>query len=202
MEIPAVMVMLILFLVGPNNTSALALVFLIVWQIHYIERSLVYPLLMRSNREMPLTVMLMGASFNLVNGYLQGRWIYALAPTNTYTDELLKNPRIWIGFSIFLIGFGVNLHSDHILRKLRNKKEEKYSIPKGGLYRWISCPNYLGEILEWLGWAIAIWSMAGLVFFVWTIVNLVPRAYSHHNWYKEKFTDYPEKRNALVPFLF
>ena len=70
------------------------------------------------------------------------------------------------------------------------------------MYRWISCPNYFGEIIEWIGWAIATWSLAGLAFALWTAANLVPRAYSHHQWYRESFTDYPPERKALVPRLW
>jgi protein-S-isoprenylcysteine O-methyltransferase Ste14 len=70
------------------------------------------------------------------------------------------------------------------------------------MYRWISCPNYFGEIVEWIGWAIATWSLAGLAFALWTAANLAPRARSHHQWYRESFADYPQERKALVPRLW
>jgi protein-S-isoprenylcysteine O-methyltransferase Ste14 len=70
------------------------------------------------------------------------------------------------------------------------------------LYRWISCPNYLGEIVEWSGWALATWSLPGLAFAVWTAANLAPRAHSHHLWYREHFEDYPPQRKALLPGLW
>jgi protein-S-isoprenylcysteine O-methyltransferase Ste14 len=70
------------------------------------------------------------------------------------------------------------------------------------MYRWISCPNYFGEIVEWIGWAIATWSLAGLAFALWTAANLAPRAHSHHQWYRESFADYPQERKALVPRLW
>ena len=60
-------------------------------------------------------------------------------------------------------------------------------------------PNYLGEFIEWLGWAIMTWSWAGLVFFLWTVCNLFPRAISNHKWYQNKFTDYPKERKAVIP---
>ena len=47
-----------------------------------------------------------------------------------------------------------------------------------------------------------VWSPAGLLFAVWTAANLVPRARSHHTWYKENFPDYPANRKAIAPFLF
>ena len=65
-----------------------------------------------------------------------------------------------------------------------------------------NCPNYLGEMMEWIGWALVAWSMAGFVFVVWTAANLVPRAYAHHQWYRRTFPDYPPERKAFIPFLF
>ena len=79
--------------------------------------------------------------------------------------------------------------------------ERGYKIPRGGLYERVSCPNYLGELLEWTGWAIATWSLAGLSFAVYTAANLVPRAVAHHRWYRETFPDYPPARRAVIPFV-
>ena len=53
--------------------------------------------------------------------------------------------------------------------------------------------------MEWTGWAIATWSLAGLVFPIWTFANLAPRAIKNHKWYKETFEDYPANRKALIP---
>ena len=39
------------------------------------------------------------------------------------------------------------------------------------------------------------------VFFIWTFINLVPRAISHHKWYKDNFKDYPKNRKAIIPKL-
>ena len=98
-------------------------------------------------------------------------------------------------------GDALDLRADSILRNLRTPGESSYKIPRGGLYERISCPNYLGEILEWLGWALATWSLAGLAFAVYTIANLGPRAISHHRWYQREFDDYPGDRKALIPYL-
>jgi len=75
-----------------------------------------------------------------------------------------------------------------------------YTIPRGGLYDYISCPNYFGEMVEWTGWAILTWSPAGVFFALWTAANLVPRAIAHHRWYRETFAKYPATRKAVVPF--
>jgi protein-S-isoprenylcysteine O-methyltransferase Ste14 len=67
------------------------------------------------------------------------------------------------------------------------------------LYQWISCPNYLGEIVIWIGWTVATWSPVAAAFALWTIANLVPRARSHHKWYQQQFENYPTERRALLP---
>ena len=85
--------------------------------------------------------------------------------------------------------------------RLRQPGETGYKIPRGGTYRWVSCPNYLGEMLQWLGWAIASWSLAGAAFAVFTLANLLPRAIAVHRWYKDEFPDYPPARRAVIPYL-
>ena len=61
--------------------------------------------------------------------------------------------------------------------------------------------DYLGEILEWAGWALATWSFAGSAFAVFTLANLLPRALANHGWFKTQFADYPSSRRALIPYL-
>ena len=85
---------------------------------------------------------------------------------------------------------------------LRIKNGPGYHIPKGFLFEKVSSPNYLGELIQWLGWAIMTWSLAGLVFFFWSLANLLPRATAHHRWYKETFDNYPDNRKILVPNIF
>ena len=97
---------------------------------------------------------------------------------------------------------GANRQADHTLRSLRRPGKSGYRIPHGGLYRWVSCPNYLGEIVEWTGWAVMTWSLAGLSFAVWAAANLAPRAWAHHAWYRKYFAEYPPERRALLPGLW
>ena len=61
--------------------------------------------------------------------------------------------------------------------------EKQYYIPKGPLYEFVSCPNYLCEIIEWIGLYITFPTAAMLNFVVCTCLNLVPRALSTHKWY-------------------
>jgi hypothetical protein len=56
-------------------------------------------------------------------------------------------------------------------------------------------------LIEWAGWAVATWSLAGLAFFLFTFANLVPRAVANHRWYRSTFVDYPRERRAVIPWL-
>jgi steroid 5-alpha reductase family enzyme len=95
----------------------------------------------------------------------------------------------------------INVRSDERLLHFRKPEETGYKIPNGGLFQLVSCPNLLGECIEWLGFALMSWSLPGFVFFVWTCANVIPRALAHHRWYLNKFPDYPKERKAVVPHL-
>ena len=106
-----------------------------------------------------------------------------------------------MGVGVFVLGFVINTHADTVLIKLRKPGETGYKMPRGGLYERVTCPNYLGELIEWVGFAIASWSLPGLAFAVYTAANLVPRALANRRWYRERFPDYPAHRKALIPYV-
>lgn len=198
MEIPTVIIYVILFTIGEYKTIT-TILFLLFWLMHYGYRSIIFSILIRGKSKMPLSIIAMGVLFNSINAYLQGRWINTFSLG--YDASWLLTPMFIVGVILFFTGFLIHVNSDNIIRTLRKPGETEHKIPHRGLFRYISCPNYLGEILEWLGWAIMTWSMPGLVFALWTIFNLVPRAISSHQWYLKKFEDYPKNRKALIPFL-
>jgi 3-oxo-5-alpha-steroid 4-dehydrogenase 1 len=201
MEGAAPLVFLLCFVLGSNIYTLPTLVFLGLWEVHYIHRAFIYPFGLRNRtQEMPIAIVGFGLLFNIVNGYLNGRYIFTFS--SGYTSEWLGDPRFITGVVLFIAGFIINRRADHILRNLRKPGESGYKIPYGKLFHWISCPNYLGEIIIWLGWAVTTWSLAGLAFFTWTAANLVPRARAHHAWYREHFPDYPPERRALLPGLW
>jgi 3-oxo-5-alpha-steroid 4-dehydrogenase 1 len=200
MESPSFYAFGLVFLLSPGTKSAAAWVLFGLWESHYVQRSLIYPFLIRGkSKTMPLVVVLMAVVFTTTNAYLNSRWIFKFS--GGYRSAWLKDPRFIAGTVLFLWGFLVNLQSDHILRHLRRPGETDYKIPRSGLFRFVSCANYLGEIVEWFGWALATWSLPGLVFALWTVANLAPRALSHHRWYRRHFPDYPGNRRALIPFV-
>lgn len=201
MELPAVLCFGFFFLSGDLETATTTWVFFFLWQIHYLYRSLVFPFRLRDRgKTNPLLVVVLAVVFNLWNGYLNGRYLGAHAVA--YTAEWLYDPRFIAGAGLWISGFLLNLHSDEILFRLRGPEETNYRIPYGGAYRFVSCPNYLGELIEWTGWAVLTWSLPGVFFVAWTAANLVPRARTHHKWYLENFPDYPRNRKIILPFVY
>lgn len=200
MEAPAALGFAALFVLTRSQRYPISWVFLALWEMHYVHRAFIYPLGLRGkDKRMPIVIVAMAVVFNGVNVYLNGWQVFTLA--ERYPSAWLRDPRFLVGLAMFVCGYVINRHSDTILRGLRRPGESSYKIPQGGLYRWVSCPNYLGEIIEWVGWALATWSLAGLAFAVWTAANLVPRAWSHHRWYRQHFVDYPSGRRAILPGL-
>lgn len=201
MELPAAAAFAVFFLMGTGFDISPAWTFFLLWEIHYLHRSLVFPWRIRAaNKRIPLLIVLFGITFNLWNTYLNGR--YLGVHTTDFPAAWFAGPRFLAGLALFFGGMAINIHADHILIHLRPKGGTGYYIPHGGLYRWVSCPNYLGEIIEWLGWALATWSLPGLVFALWTMANLIPRARSHHQWYQATLHAYPRQRKAIIPFIF
>ena len=201
METVAPVSFAVLFVLGGNPVTLTGWIFLLMWQAHYFHRAFIYPFRLPANpRRLPLTVVLMGLTFNAVNGYLNGRYLFTFS--DGYSVGWLLDPRFIAGALIFVTGFVINRGADSTLRRLRQPGTSDYQVPQGGFYRWVSSPNYFGEILVWSGWALATWSLPGLAFALFTAANLAPRAWAHHRWYREHFPDYPSERKALVPRLW
>jgi len=198
MEAPAIFVILLFFIAGDKKTTPLTL-FMLLWQTHYVYRTFIYPLLMRGGKKgFPILLILMAMVFNGANGFVNG--FHLFYGERVYAVTWLIDARFLIGTFLF-IGMYIHIRCDRILRNLRTPNGGGYKIPYGNLYRFVSAPNYFGEIVQWCGWALATWSLAGLSFAVFTAANLIPRGLSHHKWYENTFPAYPKNRKAIVPFI-
>jgi len=183
-----------------SSLGVVEIIFIVIWMVHYVHRSFIWPLRAKlEGKRITLIVVLLAAIFNLVNVYIQGSWIFIYG---SYEKRWLMSPFFMIGLLVFLIGLYINIKSDNILMKLREEHGSGYHIPNGFLYNKVSCPNYFGEILEWLGWFIMTLSPAGLVFLIWTMANLIPRAKSNHEWCIENIRNYPKDRKKVIPYLY
>ena len=199
MESPCVILMLGLAIFAWEKLNLVHLVFLIIWLSHYVHRTFIWPFKADMlGKKMPITIALSAFFFNIVNVSIQGYWIFYFV---SYSVDWLSSPFFITGVLIFFIGMYINIRSDYILINLRKEKGPGYHVANTFLYKHLSCPNYFGELLEWMGWAILTYSLSGFVFFLWTFANLFPRAIANHKWYKKQFKQYPQSRKAVIPWI-
>ena len=208
MELPATLSFVWFYIHGRNATEFVPLIFLGIWLIHYGNRGFIFPLLMRvprgASNTFSLMVVSMGWLVTTLHGYLNAVFISHLG--THLTTDWLTDPRFIVGVTIYFFGFVMNIHSDAIIRNLRSREEvergEKvYRIPEGGLFRYVTNPSYFSELLSFAGFAIATWSLGAVFVLLVSAANLVPRAFQVHEWYRERFDDYPDRRKVLIPFV-
>lgn len=200
MEFPALFVFgyFLNFNAGLFNTLVLTAVLL--WGLHYIHRVFIFPLQIKtSGKKMPVVIVLFAIFFNTINGFLNGYWLAHFAPE--YSAGLLNDTRMTVGVILFLTGFFINKYHDRMLIRLRTSSVGGYKIPFGGLFTYVSCPNFLGELISWTGFFLVTLNLPALSFLIWSFVNLTARALDHHKWYQNEFADYPKNRKAIFPYL-
>lgn len=209
MELPASIAFYVTYWQGPHRFEPFPLVVLFVWTCHYANRGFLMPLLMRvpegGKNGFGLMVVVIGWVVTSLHGYLSAAWVtrYHAEPGLAW----LVDPRFVVGILVYYAGLAANLHADHVLRTLRSvdevrRGERVYRIPYGGLFAYVTNASYLAELVLWAGFALFTWSPAGVYIWAISAANLVPRAIATHRWYRERFSDYPRERRALIPFLF
>jgi len=166
---------------------------------HYFQRTFIYSLRINGSKGTPLSMVLSGFFLCAGSGLLQG---IALTRHYKFSESHLSSMQFLCGFAIWAAGMFVNIQADSILLNLRAPGETGYKIPRGGMFEYVSGANFLGEIVEWYGWALAGGHRAGISFAIFTMFNIAPRAIATHRWYLNKFSDYPKNRKRLLPFIY
>ncbi|GAA6010251.1 hypothetical protein JCM10207_005687 [Rhodosporidiobolus poonsookiae] len=208
---------------------------------HYANRSIVSELRNPGRSPMHVVIPILSALFNLVNGGTIGMYVAGgLGGANSTGSGLKPHSALLFGggIALWLAGFVSNLWHDEVLLDIKRKKqaqprqdkagkpEERYDIPQGGLYRYLSHPSYTSEWLEWTGFTLATFALslapfppsdsllaaAGVpsllrplqqwylqppaLFVLQEVAAMLPRALSGHRWYKETFGKDWEKKGA------
>lgn len=204
MESPVFIAMLVLWLCSDRRDDLVRLAFLFLFELHYFQRSFVFPFRLRGKSVMPFSIILMGVVFNVLNALMQGGWIFYISPLDYYGADWLTSPKFIVGFLVFLIGMYINIHSDDVIRNLRKEGDSRHYLPKEGMFKYVTSANYFGELLEWIGFAILTWSWAGAVFAWWTFANLCPRAARIYEKYKQEFDNEldTKKVKRIIPFIY
>ena len=183
------------------------LIYVLPFLVHYINRTIIYPLRNPSTKPLPLEIVAAAFTFTFANSYIQCALFLDRGPLYSTADLAL--PRFWAGWALFLVGMYTNVRADNLLARLKRElqqrqkagEDKEYQIPHGFLFNYVSCPNYFGEILEWFGYALTSCTFQGLWFALFTLSYLLARGLDNHRWYLDKFKNYPRQRQAVIPFL-
>ena len=203
MEAPVFIVMLYMWASNGASTALPSFLAFLLFELHYFQRSFIFPMLMKGKSRMPIAIMLMGITFNVINGLLIGTSLFVFPPS-LFNEGIayLAHPTAILGIAIFFVGMAINLHSDHVIRHLRQPGDTRHYLPQKGFYRYVTSANYFGELVEWTGFAILAATPAAWLFVVWTAANLVPRAAAIHRHYREEFGNAVGTRKRIIPFVY
>ena len=149
MELPALVLMPGIILFSPVEKNGIIILIIGLWILHYFYRTILFPIKLKTKgKKMPLVIVISAFVFNLFNGFFVGYEIGNISQLDFGINTL-------IGLIIFFAGMYINRTSDNKLISLR-KENKEYQIPKGGMFKYISCPNHFGEIVEWIGFALSL----------------------------------------------
>ena len=120
---------------------------------------------------------------------------------------------LYIGIIISTIGLILEVEADNY--KSNAKKINPKRFVDTGLYKYVRCPNYLGEIIFWTGnfisginmytgffqWFITILGYVGIVYVMFSGARRI-EIYQNKNYGNNKeYQDYIKKTPILIPFL-
>ncbi|EKF26972.1 3-oxo-5-alpha-steroid 4-dehydrogenase, putative [Trypanosoma cruzi marinkellei] len=134
---------------------------LLLFVIHYMHRTLLYPLIIGEGAPVPIQITLSAAVYCLLNGRLQLLANIRDGPSEPRFPLVFTSRMVffWIGILLFFVGMGVNVLSDNYLVRLKKQPpRHTRKIPRGGLFDYVSCANFFGEIVEWCSYSLVVWS--------------------------------------------
>ena len=114
-----------------------------------------------------------------------------------------SQPIFILGVLIFALGEVLNTYHHWLLARLRPLGVRSYVVPRHGLFGWVACPHYLGEILSFVGYAmmsnlLPVWGNAVVV-----TAYLGSRANSTLIWYRREMPlRIPSHWRRLIPCAY
>ncbi|KAI9023828.1 3-oxo-5-alpha-steroid 4-dehydrogenase-domain-containing protein [Phycomyces nitens] len=114
---------------------------------------------------------------------------------NRVSNEVL------FGVILFFFGEGLNHYHHRILADLRKDGSKEYKIPRKGLFQYLWCPHYLGEIIGFFGVALVSQSFIIVAFQISSTAYLLARSHNTRKWYESRFPNAP-RRACVIPNIF
>ena len=168
-----------------------------MWSFHFARRASESLFLHRYGKK---AVSLSDAALEYVYYWGFAAWIgWAIARPGFSIDV---SPLSWTGLFLFCTGESGNFSTHVMLSRLRPKGTTLRRVPRGLWFELVSCPNYLFEIVSWVGFALIARVPGAYVFLALSAAILAGWANTRHAAYRAEFPAYPPQRKRLVPFVF
>lgn len=175
----------------------------IAWTVHYAKRELETLFVHRfSNATMPLSNLFKNCTyywgFAAYVGYFVNHPLYTPPPQDL----------VYSGACLFYFMEVGNFTCHWTLRMLRPPGTRVRAIPTGGLFDYVTCPNYFYEIFAWVGFNLMTRTVAGVLFMLAGATQMLIWAKGKHRNYQMEFDGkdgrrlYPESRKIIVPFVY
>ncbi|KAI1800958.1 3-oxo-5-alpha-steroid 4-dehydrogenase-domain-containing protein [Daldinia bambusicola] len=134
-------------------------------------------------------------------GLLGGLEIYApFSPAALSPDSL--SPLTVLGIALYLVGEIGNFDVHYYLAHLRKPGETARKIPRGHGFGLVTCPNYMFEIVAWLGVILVARSPSLALFIAVGSYFMYTWAWGKERAYRKQFPDkYKKKRSVILPGL-
>ena len=120
-------------------------------------------------------------------------------------------PLVGIAISVF----GIILESIADRQKSNQKKERPDMVAMKGLYKIVRCPNYLGEIIFWIGvfvsgttafnnagqWIMAVIALICIIFIMFNGAQRLEKRQMKRYGNNKEYNDYADKTPIIIPLL-
>lgn len=142
------------------------------------------------------------AHYWILAGFNIAYWVFrpdASAATREPNSTLL-----YLGLALFVFGELANLNSHLVLRDLRRPGTMERGIPSGFGFGLVTCPNYLFEVIAWIGvYLVSGLSWSVLFFIVVGGAQMMSWAAKKERRYRKEFGDkYKRKSFVMLPGIF
>lgn len=183
--------------------SIFQLVSLATYLGHFIKRIMEALFLHKYSKKMLLLPVIEISMFYCLGAVIQHYWcnIYT---HGLFADKLSSNyMAIMVGILVYVIGESLNFYHHSILANLRPAGTSTgYAIPHAGLFHYVVCPHYLGELIAWYGMALAGQHLGMYLAWLVMVCYLCGRSHQTHLWYQKKIENFPKDRRNIFPGIF
>ncbi|KAF2173261.1 hypothetical protein M409DRAFT_49731 [Zasmidium cellare ATCC 36951] len=188
---------------APAEPSHLQTLSCITITLHFLKRELETLFVHRfSNATMPaFNIVKNSAHYWAISGLLIAYFVYS--PTSWAAAEDTNPALTYTGLALYIFGEIANLNTHLVLRGLRSPGGTERGVPQGFGFDWVTCPNYLFEIVAWIGITIITRSWTTVVFLVIAGGQMALWAKKkEYRYRKELGAKYSKKRFGTIPGVY